>query len=323
MHYVHRVAALVLGAIAIVASAPALADFPDRPIKLIVMFPPGGETDPVARAVGAELAKRLNGTVVIENKPGAGGNIAAEFVAKAPKDGYTLLWGLSTQLTVNPTLYTNTGFDAEKDFATISTIAESALVLAVNPKVPANSVPELIKYMKANPGKLNATTAGVGSPPYLANMLFMSRTGTDFVNVQYKGSTALPVRTGEADLLFGGVGGVQGFIKEGTLRPLAVTSPERLPTMPELPTVRETGVPNYEVVVWHSLVAPAGTPQPVLDALHKALTEALASPELIAFLDARAVKVTASTPDQLRKRVRDETVMWQKILKDANVGTLN
>ena len=132
MHYVHRIAALVVYAIAIGASAPAFADFPDRPIKLIVMFPPGGETDPVARAVGSELAKKLNGTVVIENKPGAAGNIAAEFVAKAPKDGYTLLWGLNTQLTVNPSLYRNTGFDAEKDFAPISTIAESALVLAVN-----------------------------------------------------------------------------------------------------------------------------------------------------------------------------------------------
>lgn len=323
MHYVHRVAALVLCAIAIGASAPARADFPDRPIKLIVMFPPGGETDPVARAVGSELAKKLNGTVVIENKPGAAGNIAAEFVAKAPKDGYTLLWGLNTQLTVNPSLYRNTGFDVEKDFAPISTIAESALVLAVNPKVPANSVSELIKYMKANPGKLNATTAGVGSPPFLANVLFMSRTGTDFVNVQYKGNTALPVRTGEADLLFGSVGSIQGFVKEGTIRPLAVTSSERLAALPDLPTVRETGVPGYETTVWHSLVAPAGTPQPVLDALNKALLEALASPELNAFLAGRAVKVTTSTPDQLKKRIRDETVMWQKILKDANVGTLN
>jgi tripartite-type tricarboxylate transporter receptor subunit TctC len=303
--------------------ASAQGDYPSKVIRMIVGFAAGGGNDIFARIIAQKLSERTGWTVVIENKPGAGGNIAAEFVAKAPKDGYTLLWGLSTQLTVNPTLYTNTGFDVEKDFAPISTIAESALVLAVNPKVPANSVPELIKYMKANPGKLNATTAGVGSPPYLANMLFMSRTGTDFVNVQYKGSTALPVRTGEADLLFGGVGGVQGFIKEGTLRPLAVTSPERLPTMPELPTVKETGVPNYEVMVWHSLVAPAGTPQPVLDALYKGLTDALASPELKDFLAARAVKVTASTPDQLRKRMRDETGMWQKILKDANVGQLN
>ncbi|MFT4066951.1 Bug family tripartite tricarboxylate transporter substrate binding protein [Paraburkholderia sp.] len=324
MHSLRRALAVLLCcAIGAGAIAPALAGYPDHPIRLILLFPPGGETDPLARAVGQELGKTLHTSVVIENRPGAAGNIAAALVAHAPKDGYTLLWGLGTQLTVNPLLYRDLSFSVEKDFAPISLMAESGFVLVVNPKVPANSLAELIAYAKQHPGKLNVSTAGVGSPLYLANMLFMARTGTKTVNVTYPGNTALPVLTGEADLVFGSLSSSLGFIKANTVRPLAVTGPSRLAPIPDVPTMTESGVPGYVMTTWHALLAPAGTPQDVIDKLHDGLVKALAAPSIQAYARARGITVAPSTPDQLRKRIRVETDMWRKILKDAGVGTLN
>jgi tripartite-type tricarboxylate transporter receptor subunit TctC len=319
-----RVFAFVIGCVALLGGvAPVHAEYPDHPIRLILLFPPGGETDPLARAVGQELGKALNTSVVIENRPGAAGNIAAALVAHAPKDGYTLLWGLGTQLTVNPLLYKDLPFSVDKDFAPISLMAESGFVLVVNPKVPANSLEELIQYAKQNPGKLNVSTAGVGSPLYLANMLFMARTGTRTVNVTYPGNTALPVLTGEADLVFGSLSSSLGFIKAKTVRPLAVTGPQRLAPIPEVPTMGEAGVPGYVMTTWHALLAPAGTPQDVIDKLHDGLTKALAAPNIQAYAASRGITVAPSTPDQLRQRIRSETKLWEKILHDAGVGRLD
>ncbi|WP_233838623.1 Bug family tripartite tricarboxylate transporter substrate binding protein [Paraburkholderia sp. ZP32-5] len=326
MHRLCRALAILLccaiGA-GVITPAPALAEYPDHPIRLILLFPPGGETDPLARAVGQELSKTLNTSVVIENRPGAAGNIAAALVAHAPKDGYTLLWGLGTQLTVNPLLYRDLSFSVDKDFAPISLMAESGFVLVVNPKVPAHSLAELIEYAKQHPGKLNVSTAGVGSPLYLANMLFMARTGTKTVNVTYPGNTALPVLTGEADLVFGSLSSSLGFIRASTVRPLAVTGPSRLAPIPDVPTMTESGVPGYVMTTWHALLAPAGTPQNVIDKLHDGLVKALAAPEIQAYARARGITVAPSTPDQLHERIRTETEMWRKILQNAGVGTLN
>lgn len=304
-------------------TANAWAEYPDHPIRIIILFPPGGETDPLARAVGQELGKTLHTSVVIENRPGAAGNIAAALVAHAPKDGYTLLWGLGTQLTVNPILYRDLPYSVDKDLTPVSMMAESGFVLVVNPKVPAKSLQELIQYAKDHPGKLNVSTAGVGSPLYLANMLFMARTGTRTVNITYAGNTALPVLTGEADLVFGSLSSSLGFIKANTVRPLAVTGAQRLAPLPDVPTMTEAGVPGYVMTTWHALLAPAGTPKEVVERLHDGLVKALAAPELQAFAASRGIVLETSTPDRLRRRIHDDTSMWEKILHDAGVGTLN
>jgi tripartite-type tricarboxylate transporter receptor subunit TctC len=202
-------------------------------------------------------------------------------------------------------------------------MAESGFVLVVNPKVPSNSLQELIQYAKDHPGKLNVSTAGVGSPLYLANMLFMARTGTRTVNITYAGNTALPVLTGEADLVFGSLSSSLGFIKANTVRPLAVTGAQRLAPLPDVPTMKEAGVPGYVMTTWHALLAPAGTPKEVVDRLHDALVKALAAPELQKFAASRGIVLETSTPDKLRQRIHDDTSMWEKILRDAGVGTLN
>jgi hypothetical protein len=206
MHGVRYLFALVLACIGCaIGMTAARAEYPDHPIRIVILFPPGGETDPLARAVGQELGKTLHTSVVIENRPGAAGNIAGALVAHSPKDGYTLLWGLGTQLTVNPILYKDLSYSVEKDLTPISMMAESGFVLVVNPKVPAHSLQELVQYAKEHPGKLNVSTAGVGSPLYLANMLFMACTGTQTVNITYAGNTALPVRQPvELDWLYQG-----------------------------------------------------------------------------------------------------------------------
>lgn len=312
--------ALMLGWL-VLAHAPgaARAEYPDHPIRIILMFPPGGETDPLARAVGQELGKVLHTSVVIDNRPGGAGNIAAGMVANAPKDGYTLMWGLATQLTVNPALYKSLPFSVERDFAPISEVAESAFVLVVNPKVPVKSVKDLIQYAKDHPGKLNVATAGVGSPLYLANELFMADTGTKTVNVNYQGNTALPVLTGEADLVFGSLSSSLGFIKAGTVRPLAVTGLQRLGPIPDVPTMDEAGVPHYEMTTWHALLAPSGTPPEVIKTLHDALVKALEAPSVQDYAKARGITIKSSEPEQLRDRIRSDTALWKKILANAGV----
>ncbi len=250
-------------------------------------------------------------------------NIAAALVVHSPKDGYTLLRGLGTQLTVNPILYRDLSYSVDKDFTPISLIAEAGFVLVANPKVPAKSLQELVAYAKEHPGKLNVSTAGVGSPLYLANMLFMARTGTQTVNITYAGNTALPVLTGEADMVFGSLSSSLGFIKANTVRPLAVTGTQRLGPLPDVPTMTEAGVPGYVMTTWHALLAPAGTPASVVQKLHDALVKALAAPDLQAFAAARGITLETSTPGQLQQRIHDDTNMWTKVLRDSGIGKLN
>lgn len=319
-----RILAFLLLSLCAGWATAARADYPDHhTIRIIILFPPGGETDPLARAVGQELGKVLDTSVVIENRPGAAGNIAAGLVANSAKDGYTLLWGLGTQLTVNPILYRNPGFSVNKDFAPISMIAESGFVLVANPKVPVTSLKGLIDYARAHPGKLNVSTAGVGSPLYLANMLFMARTGTRTVNITYPGNTALPVLTGEADIVFGSLSSSLGFIKANTVRPLAVTGRERLAPLPNVPTMAEAGLPGYVMTTWHALLAPAGTPPDVIAKLHDALVKALQAPALKSFAASRGITLESSTPAELSKRIHDDTVLWTKVLRSAGVKHLD
>ena len=322
MSSLRRWALLALVATVLAGSAvSALAEYPDQSIKLVLPFAPGGETDPFARTLSSALGKNLGQSIVIENKPGAGGAIAFEAVARAPKDGYTLLMGFSNPLVVNPHLYKKLPYSVENDFALISLMAEGQFLLVINADVPAKTVPEFIEYLKANPGKLNFASAGVGSPLHVAAELFMARTGTKMIHVPYKsgGDAARGMLTGEAQVVFGSPSASAANIKTGKVRALAVTGSKRLPSMPELPTISESGVPGFEVTAWHSLLAPAGTPQPVLDKLYRELIKALNSPEMREQAERQGLIVLTSTPEGLRERIRTESAMWGKVIRDAGI----
>lgn len=321
MRSLQRSTALALAAALLACAAmQARAEYPEQPIKLVLPFAPGGETDPFARTVGGLLGKNLGQPIVIENKPGAGGAIAFEAVARAPKDGYTLLMGFSNPLVVNPYLYRKLPYSVD-DFAMISLMAEGQFLLLVSADLPARTVPEFVEYLKANPGKLNFASAGVGSPLHVAAELFMARTGTKMVHVPYKsgGDAARGMLTGEAQVIFGSPSASAANIKSGKVRALAVTGPKRLPAMPDLPTISETGVPGFEVTAWHSLLAPAGTPQPVLDKIYGELMKALNSPEMREQAEKQSLVVLTSTPEGLRERIRTESAMWAKVIKDAGI----
>jgi len=314
-----------LGAVVALAATfsliPAHAEYPEQPIKLVLPFPPGGETDPFARNLGGALGKALGQPIVIENKPGAGGAIAFEAVARAPKDGYTLLMGFSYPLVVNPHVYKKLPYSVENDYAPVALLAEGQFVLVVNPDVPAKSVSELIAYLKANPGKLNYSSAGIGSPLHMAGELFMARTGTRMVHVPYKGGAdaARALVSGDVQVLIGSPATLGPSISAGKARPLAVTGPKRLATMPDMPTMSEAGLPGYEVTAWHSLLAPAGTPQPVLDRLQRETLKALNSPEVREPTEKQGLSILAGPPEAVKNRISTESAMWAKVIKDAGI----
>ena len=318
-----RIVGALLLPFAALLALPASAEYPEQPIKLVLPFPPGGETDPVARLVGGALGRQLGQPIVIENRPGAAGNIAFESVARAPKDGYTLLMGFSAPLVVNPLLYKNLPFSVDRDFAPISLLAEGQFMLVVNGGLPVRSVADLVDYARANPGKLTFASAGVGSPLHLAGELFMTRTGVKMLHVPYKGGgdAARAILTGEANVLFGSPSGSIGNVQAGKVRALAVTGAKRLPTMPDLPTMEEAGLAGFVVTAWHSLLAPSGTPQPVLDRLHRDLMTALGSAEVREGAEKQGLVIVTSTPAGLRERIRAETAVWRKVIADADIRT--
>jgi len=309
------------GIVLLALAHPAGAEYPEQPIRLVLQFAPGGETDPIARALSQSVSKSIGQPIVIENRPGAAGNIAFDMVAKAPKDGYTLLWGFSTPMVVNPSMYKSLPFSVERDFVPIAMVAEGQFVLVVNPSVAAKSVKELIAYAKANPGKLTYASTGVGSPLHLAGELFMARTGIKLLHVPYKsgGDAARAVLAGETDLLFGSIAGSKPNIDAGKVRALAVTGPKRLALVPDLPTIEEAGLPGFVVTAWHSVLAPAGTPKPIVEKLRREFAKALTSAELKDAMDKLGVLPAAATNETFFARVRDEEAMWRKVIQDAGI----
>jgi len=276
------VAAIALaGAIALgVPTAGSAASFPDHPIKLIVPFGPGGPPDVAARIIGAYLSEHL-GPVVVENHVGAGGTLAARLVASSPPDGYTLLAGTAGSLSISPQLYKNAGIDPVKEFAAVALVSSAPLVLAVNKSVPAHSVKELVAYAKANPGKLNYG-AVIGTPPHLSGEMFKHITATNIVFVPYKSASqaTTDVVSGQMNMTFEGTTGISPFIKSGQLRALAVTSPHRVPDLPDLPTMDELGYAGMPPDSWQAIVAPAGTPAAIVDKINAVVNEGLATPAL-------------------------------------------
>lgn len=295
--------------------------YPTRPVRMVLPFPPGGGTDALARIIGPRLSDALSQSIVVDNRPGAAGNIAAEIVARAAPDGYTLLLAFATVLTANPSLYRNPVFHAERDFDPITQIAVAQFILVVHPSVPVRSVAELIALARAKPGSLNYASSGVGGPLHLAAELFKSRAGIDIVHIAYKGGgpAAAAVLGGEAQVLFGSVASSWPHVQTGRLRALAVTSTRRSSLAPDLPTMAESGFPGFDVKGWDAVVAPRGTSQAIITRLHAEIVKVLQVPEVRAQIANVGYDVTATSPAELADIIRTESATWAKVIRDVGI----
>ncbi|HSF46862.1 MAG TPA: tripartite tricarboxylate transporter substrate binding protein [Burkholderiales bacterium] len=316
--------ALLLAAAAVLGPGTAGAlvqEYPKKPITMIVPYPAGGATDILARALGEKLTASLGQQVVIDNRPGANGNIGAQIAAKAAPDGYTLLMSPASTLTHNPSLYSKMPFDPLKDLAPISIVAETPMVVVVNPAIPAKSIKELVDLAKSKPGALSFASPGTGSSPHLSGELFKVMTKTDMVHVPYKG--AAPAVTdlvgGQVQLMFDTIVSSLPHVKSGKLRALAVTPAKRSPLLPELPTVAEAGVPGYEATTWFGLLAPAGTPKPIIEKLHNEVVKILKTPDMKSRLDQLGAEPIGNTPEEFTAAMKQEMAKWAKVVADAGI----
>jgi tripartite-type tricarboxylate transporter receptor subunit TctC len=291
--------------------------YPTRPVRLVVGFPAGSAPDVVARVVAPALAERFGPQFVVENRPGAGSNIATEAVVRAPADGYTLLMLVATN-TVNATLYSNLSFDLIRDIAPVGGIAGTDYVLLVTPALPARSVPELIAHAKANPGMINMASAGSGSGPHVVGELFKMMAGVDFVHVPYRGSYFPDLLGGQVQLAFIPMPGAISYVRAGTLRALAVSGAARSDALPDVPTIGEF-VPGYEALGWYGLGVPAGTPPTIVERLNGETNAALADPAVKARLGNLGVDPLPMTAAGFGQFMRDETAKWSRVIKFANI----
>ncbi|HSC23056.1 MAG TPA: tripartite tricarboxylate transporter substrate binding protein [Casimicrobiaceae bacterium] len=311
--------AIVTGIALIVGATGGVmaADYPTKPIRLVVPFPPGGTTDILARAVAQKLSEAWNEQVVVDNRPGAGGNIGADLVAKAAPDGYTLVMGTVGTHAINPNLYAKMPYDHVKDFAPVILVAGVPNVLVVNPSLPVHSVKELIDYAKANPGKLNFASSGNGTSIHLSGELFKTMAGVQMTHVPYKGSAPAlsDLMGGQVQLMFDNLPSSLGLIKAGKLRALAVTSASRAAALPDVPTIAESGLPGFEASSWFGILAPAGTPHEVVAKLNGAVAAWLATPEAKEKLLAQGAIAAGGTPEAFAKHIDSETAKWAKVVK--------
>ena len=302
----------------LLATAGASAqDYPSRPITLIVPYAAGGGNDVMARIVAEKMSKSLGQQIVIENKGGAGGSIATRQVAKAAPDGYTLGLGGTGTHAINPTLYPNVGYDPRRDFAPVGLIATSALVVLVNTSIPAKTIPELIALARRDPARLNYASAGVGSGIHLGAELFATMAGVKLTHIPYKGSA--PALTdligGHVAIYFSSLPPAIALIREGKVRALAVTGPARSALLPDLPTVAEAALPGYELVLHYGIVAPAGTPRPIVDKLNAAMRAALAEADVRERITADGAEPLPGTPEDYAADIDREETKWSKVVK--------
>lgn len=298
-------------------SAAAQQKYPAKPILMIVPFPPGGPIDTMARMVGQELSASI-GQVVVENRPGAGSTIGTKFVAAAAPDGYTLLFGSSGSLAVAPALYSSLGLDPRRAFAPIATVALLPHVFVVNNEVPAHTVAEFVAYAKANPGKINFG-AGLGTPPHLLSTLFKTEAGIDVVYIPYTGSaqSVTDLLGGRTQFTIDGLVTLYPLIKAGKVRPLAIARAQRWPELPEVPTLAESGYPDFVIDAWTGLVAPAGTPQPIVAQINTAIDTILKTPAAEDSLAKFSAIAKLGTPDEFRAFLAQQMEQWGSIVKLA------
>jgi tripartite-type tricarboxylate transporter receptor subunit TctC len=309
------------GGLAMLATRPALAEgtYPNRVIKLLVPYPPGGTTDLLGRLIADQIRTGLNATVIVENKPGAGTTLGADLVARSEPDGYTIMLATSTTLAINKTLYKKLPYDPVKDFAAISLVAAVPFALIINPGIPAKTLKEFIAYAKANPG-LAYGSAGNGSPQHLGAEMLKSSAGIDIRHVPYRGSVPamLDVIANHIPFMIVDLQPALPQIKEGKIRVLGVTTPRRVAIAPDIPTIAESGLPGYELVAWQGVVAPAGTPRPIVDALAGQIGKMLADPATSAHFATLAVEpLPGSTPDSFAAYIRTEVDRWATIVKNS------
>lgn len=316
----HLFAACVSIFASFLGGAASAADYPTRPIRLLIPFAPGGGADTLARIISPKMTDALGQTWVVDNRGGAGGNLAAEIVAKAAPDGHTVFMGFSTVLAVNPSLY-KLPFSVEKDLLPVTLLATAQYILVLHPSVQAGTLKEFIALAKAKPGALNYSSAGVGSPLHLAAELFKKRAGVSMVHIAYKGGgpAAAAVLSGEAQVIFGSVASSMPHVKSGRLKALATTGAKRSKVAPELPTMAESGFPGFDVSSWYALLVPAKTSPAIVKRLRGEAIKAVALPDVQQAMSRQGLEVETSTPQELAARITAETAMWAGVIKDAGI----
>ena len=310
-----------LAACILAGAANAQATHPERPVRLIAPFAPGGPVDVVARLLAPKLSEIFGQPFYVENHPGASGNIGTALVAKAPGDGYTILV-ISSTLVVNPSLFGKLGFDTYIDLAPISLVGVSPQVLLVHPSVPAHNIAELIAWVKASPGKYSYAHAGVGTPGFLAGEMFKQAFGLDLVAVSFNGGAPAMTSTigGHIPMLYTSISTAGGYIKQGSVRPLAVTGARRSPSLPDVPTLAEAGAPNQESEIILGLLAPSGTPREIIDRLQREIVRVLAMAQIHERLAALGFEPIGSSPEEFADRIRTEIEKWAKVIHAAGLA---
>ena len=307
--------------VALLLALTARAEYPEKPIRLVVPFAPGGVTDTSGRVIAEALSKRLGQPIVVENKAGASGNIGTQQVSQAAPDGYTLMLGFDGTLVINPHVFANFPIDVMTDLAPVGTIGDATLILVAHPSFPAKTVQELIAYSKKQPGGLPFGTSGVGGTPHIAGELLKLRTGANLVHVPYKGGG--PAMTdalgGNIPLVYTAVAGAVQHVKQGRLVGIAVSSATRSPSLPDVPTFIESGVPDFEATSWVALLAPPKTPRAIIDKLNRELNAALADPVVADKLQTLGIVPTPGTPEALASRMRADLAKYGKVVKEAGI----
>ena len=318
--HIKAMAAVLVASLSIVSLAYAQT-WPAKPLRIVVPYGAGGTSDILARILGQKLTEAWGQQVIVENRLGANGNIGAEFVARAAPDGYTFLLTDIGNLTISPSIYPNMPFDIMKDLAPVTMISYSPHMLVVRADLPVNSVQELVVYAKANPGKLNQASAGTGSAPHLAGVLFAQRLGITWVHVPYKGGAPAlaDLAGGQADVLFNGMLATLPFVKGGKIRALALSSEKRVAALPDLPTISETVLPGFVTGSWQGLFTSPGTPREIILKLNAELARILGTPDMKERLAGQGTEARSTSPEQFGVFVRDEIAKWGKVVKDAGV----
>ncbi len=325
---IHRkpIKALLCAALAVLAQ-PALAqNYPNKPIRFIVGFAPGGPNDILARIVGQKMSENMGVTVAVDNRPGADSMIGTQMVARSAPDGYTISM-VSAGITIHPNVYTNIPYDVVKDFSHISVLASGAYIAVVNPSLPVKTLKEFIAHAQANPGKLNYATSGMGGSLHLATELFKTMAKLDINHIAYKGGVpaANDLLSGQVQFMIGAMSVATAHVRSGKLRALAVTSPARWPALPDVPTFAEAGVPGYEATGWYGVVGPANLPRPIMTRINQEIVKAITVPEVRQQIAKFDLSPVGSSPEEMSSHINTELVKWANVARSAKLerGTLN
>jgi tripartite-type tricarboxylate transporter receptor subunit TctC len=310
-----------IAALAALATTAALADFPDKPIHLIVPFAPGGVTDTSGRLVAEALSKRLGQPIIVENKAGASGNIGTQQVATSAPDGYTLVLGFDGTLVINPHVFANFPLDVTKDLEPVGKIGDAVLIIVAHPSLPAKTLPELIEYSKKQPNGVAYGTSGVGGTPHIAGELLRIKTGANLQHIPYKGGgqAMTDALGGNIPLVYTAVAGAMQHVKAGRLVPIAVSSAKRVASLPDTPTFMEAGVPDFEVSSWVAILAPAKTPRAIVDRLNRELNAVLSDPPIVERLATLGIVATPGSPQQLADQIRVDLAKYGQVVKAAGI----